>query len=365
MRSLSARMLAVLLIVGTMSFLGQPAPSVTRDEVDAACASSDAALARVEHGQARLDEAVAAYADANARLEQAAYEELGLRAALDDRSATVREARQLVSDRAVDLYMAGAAFSPDSLFAAPDMDAFLTGREAVAAVTEGDLEMADELEHLAAELEVLRADVDAKAAELVVIRQEAERWKLETDQLLTLALSSYWELSEECSKLYDEYQAQLRREAAARAARAAGAAGGIPPEATPGFLCPMSGPIAFINDWGFPRSGGRTHKGTDVFAPSGHPQLAVADGTVQLLNGGLGGIGIWLNSDYGVRYYYAHLSAYAGGLIEGQRVTTGDVVGYTGNTGNAATTPSHLHFGIRDAGGGWVNPYPTLARNCG
>ena len=99
------------------------------------------------------------------------------------------------------------------------------------------------------------------------------------------------------------------------------------------------------------------------FAAYGHPQVAVADGTVDLLSGGLGGTGIWLDSDYGIRYYYAHMSAYAPGLQEGQRVSAGDLVGFNGQSGNAKTTPPHLHFGIK-VDGSWVNPFPTLARNC-
>ncbi len=363
MRSLSARLLAFVLVAAVVA-IAEPAPSVTREEVDAACAESEQALARVETGQARLDEAVAAYLDAAHRLEDAAFAEFGLRSDLDEQSRQVRTTRAEVSERAVELYMASASLSADALFAAPSLDAFLTGQKAVTAASEEDLALADDLEAMSAEMDDLRAELTRASEELEVIRDEMEAWASETQTLLNQALSAYWELSDECSRLYDEYQAEQRRLAAERAARAAGAAGGIPAEATPGFLCPMSGPIAFINDWGFPRSGGRTHKGTDLFAPVGHPQVAVADGTVQLLNGGLGGIGVWLNADYGIRYYYAHLNGYAPGLTDGQRVTTGDVIGYTGNTGNARTTPSHLHFGIKTADG-WVNPYPTLARTCG
>ncbi|HEX2026693.1 MAG TPA: hypothetical protein VHF25_01700, partial [Nitriliruptorales bacterium] len=46
-----------------------------------------------------------------------------------------------------------------------------------------------------------------------------------------------------------------------------------------GYRCPVAG-ATFINDWGFPRPGGRTHEGTDVFARRGTPIRAVADGTV-------------------------------------------------------------------------------------
>ena len=49
----------------------------------------------------------------------------------------------------------------------------------------------------------------------------------------------------------------------------------------------------------------------------------------------------------GLRYYYAHLKRYANGLFEGQAVTTDTLLGYVGTSGNAASTPPHLHLKSR------------------
>ncbi|HYE56915.1 MAG TPA: M23 family metallopeptidase, partial [Rhodothermales bacterium] len=116
------------------------------------------------------------------------------------------------------------------------------------------------------------------------------------------------------------------------------------------------------------RSGGRTHHAIDIGAPTGTRLFAVADGRVlRMTNGGLGGIALTIQSDDGLLlYYYAHLSRYAEGLSEGQRVQAGDLVGYVGTTGNA--TVPHLHFAVWYAGrngyrtGDPVNPYPLLAQ---
>jgi hypothetical protein len=89
--------------------------------------------------------------------------------------------------------------------------------------------------------------------------------------------------------------------------------------------------------------------------------LAVADGTLGRVGiNRLGGNRLWLTDEAGNQFYYAHLSAYAPAAVEGARVRAGQVIGFVGNTGQAITTPPHLHFEIHPAGGDSVNPYPYL-----
>src|SRR5690606_2281487 len=57
-------------------------------------------------------------------------------------------------------------------------------------------------------------------------------------------------------------------------------------------------------------------------------------------------------------YYYAHLERAA--FDSARRVRAGDVLGYVGNSGNAATTPPHLHFGVYRWGRGAVDPLPLI-----
>lgn len=114
--------------------------------------------------------------------------------------------------------------------------------------------------------------------------------------------------------------------------------------------------------FGAPRDGGaRAHHGVDIFADRGTPVRAVANGRVRTGTAGIGGNHVWLSSGAlgvtGARYYYAHLDGFA--VDSGARVKTGDVLGYVGNTGNARTTPPHLHFGIY-TGSGPVDPAPFL-----
>ncbi len=120
------------------------------------------------------------------------------------------------------------------------------------------------------------------------------------------------------------------------------------------------------------RAGGvRVHDAIDIMAAEGSPVVAAAPGTVEKLyfsNGG-GGISAYIRSDDGLwTYYYAHLSAYAPGLAEGQHLLRGAPVGYVGHTGNASADGPHLHFAINRMAPGekWyngtpINPYPLLA----
>jgi len=77
---------------------------------------------------------------------------------------------------------------------------------------------------------------------------------------------------------------------------------------------------------------------------------------------GLGGKQVWLRDAMGHNFYYAHLDSQL--VREGQQVAPGDTLGLVGNTGNARTTPPHLHFGIYQRGphDPWPFVYEPTAR---
>ncbi len=104
-------------------------------------------------------------------------------------------------------------------------------------------------------------------------------------------------------------------------------------------------------------AGRRRHQGVDIFAPRGTPVVAALDGTVQSDTNPLGGNVAWLfGARASPRFYYAHLDRWE--VVGNARVRAGEVIGYVGNTGNARTTPPHLHFGVYDRGA--VDPMPFL-----
>lgn len=103
-------------------------------------------------------------------------------------------------------------------------------------------------------------------------------------------------------------------------------------------------------------AGRRQHEGVDIFAARGTPVLAAADGIVgSVTTNALGGNVVWLwDTGRGLTHYYAHLTQQD--VSAGQRVAAGDRLGTVGNTGNARTTPPHLHFGLYERGRGAIDP---------
>ena len=122
------------------------------------------------------------------------------------------------------------------------------------------------------------------------------------------------------------------------------------------------------------REGGlRVHDAIDIMAPRGTPVLAAAAGTVEKFHlSAAGGLTIYLRcDDRRFIHYYAHLDQYAPGLVEGQRVAQGQMIGAVGITGNADPNGPHLHFAVQltTAEAKWyqpslaLNPYPLLTRH--
>lgn len=104
-------------------------------------------------------------------------------------------------------------------------------------------------------------------------------------------------------------------------------------------------------------AGRRDHHGLDIFAARGTPVVAVRAGRISSTRiGGLGGKTVWLRDNRGHSFYYAHLDEQL--VSTGERVAPGDTLGLVGNTGNARTTPPHLHFGIYQNGP--HNPWPFV-----
>lgn len=117
------------------------------------------------------------------------------------------------------------------------------------------------------------------------------------------------------------------------------------------------------------KRGDRLHGALDLLAPRYTPVLAADDAVIgRLTTGAIGGIVIYARdlTDRFV-YYYAHLQRVQPGLVVGDTVAKGTVIGYVGTTGNAPPDVPHLHFQVMKRGAGrvwWdgppIDPLPFL-----
>lgn len=249
--------------------------------------------------------------------------------------ARLQTARTQLKKRAVAGYMGSPAAPINQILAAEDFNDLSRRFELLSSVIEADKARITEYnsarEAVGTELEQVVTDLDARRSAMTV-----------------------------ASTVLDGADSVLLAQQIQMAAVRAGSAvvGG-------GFVFPVAGAHSFSDTFGAPRMFGTSfahlHQGTDIFAASGTPLVAVERGVVIRMGSDvLGGTKLWLVGASGTRYYYAHLSGFAEGLVDGTVVQAGQLVGYVGNTGNAVTTPAHCHFEVHPNGGPAVNPYPLL-----
>ena len=214
----------------------------------------------------------------------------------------------------------------------------------------------------------LKEDLQIARDELSAIQKD----KKDTVSKLALEKKALDDKLAAATKAKKDLDAKLAKEAKAKKTVAASnprgssksntAVGTIINPGNGSMACPIAGPIGFSNDWGQPRSGGRSHKGNDLFSPRGTPNVAVVSGSVFFQSEGTGGLSAYVTGG-GNTYYYTHLNSTVGGS---RNVSRGEVIGYTGSSGNASGSATHTHFEIRQGGpnGTRVNPYATLRSVC-
>ena len=131
-----------------------------------------------------------------------------------------------------------------------------------------------------------------------------------------------------------------------------------PPTVRPAPLTYIT-PAAGVLSSGYGMRWGRMHSGIDIAEPIGTPVMAAAAGTVEFAGSTTGGYGnlIDVRHSDGSMTRYAHLDRVH--VQKGDCVTQGQVIGEMGSTG--LSTGSHLHFEIRLAVKGAVNPVAYLS----
>ncbi len=234
-------------------------------------------------------------------------------------------------------------------------------------------------------LDALEEEERRRIEEELRRRQAEEARRLEAARAAAVAADEAARAAQEAARVAGEQVAQAAASASAEnsqgvpaegdgalppvrpgdpaAAPAAGDSGGLAVlQAADGWVCPLAGPFSHFDDFGDPRHYGGWHKGNDLIAPAGTPVLATESGRVEHRANRIGGNSAYIFADSGNYYYNTHLSAYEN--VGAGWVPAGAVIGYVGDSGNAAGLP-HLHFEYHLGGrGNHINPYPIVREAC-
>jgi peptidoglycan hydrolase-like protein with peptidoglycan-binding domain len=145
------------------------------------------------------------------------------------------------------------------------------------------------------------------------------------------------------------------------------------------LVFPVAGDASYTDSFWASRYNG-THHAQDLMADKMVPVVAAATGTVTYVNWSSNPNDLRPGSccslrilhDDGWETTYIHLNndspgtddgagwGVAPGILPGSRVEAGQLIGWVGDSGNAETTPPHLHFELKSPGGVYVNPYDAL-----
>ncbi|MFA9444222.1 murein hydrolase activator EnvC [Egicoccus sp. AB-alg6-2] len=304
----------------------------------------DAVRDRVEGLRDDLDAATQEYEAVWAEVETVRTELLTIEAREQHLEGEARRLTALLGDRARSVFMHGSTATLQSLLAARGPQNAVERAGLIAALQFRQGASLEDAVATRTSLDQARRLADDRRAELHALEARLEQQQARLADRLEDAEAELASLQERADR-----QRTIDR----------GEQSGV-------YACPMNPRITHFRDtWGHPRSGGRRHKGTDVFGPMGAEVYAITGGTIaRHTQGGLGGISLYLQGDDGNVYYYTHLQGYAPLGAVGTRVEAGDLVAYNGDTGNARGGAPHIHFERKPGGGASVNPYPFLAAAC-
>lgn len=357
-------LLLFALIIALGSAVLPAAAAQSKDEVERTEAARDRAYEELLESRAALDAAVAAFEEIRSQTFDVSYRIERLETRISEDGAEARALEDAARALVVEAYINGASNGTVTIaLEAESIQEVITSQAIYERANALSISAFDRLDAVSRELDRLSADLEVEREDLGRLEQISQQAMERVNELLAASERRFNTKNDAMKAAIAKYEAEQARKRAAAAARRAREQAGTARGAVYDYLrCPSGAPMWFRNDWGNPRSGGRKHKGTDIFAAKGTRVNAVIAGTVRTRNGGLGGRAIWLYGNDGNAYYYAHLNTWK--VSTGQRVNKGQLIATVGNTGNASGGANHTHFQLHPGGGSPRNPYPTLAAVC-
>ena len=373
-RGLILLLIVALLVVVPIGASAQTEGDVDRaeDQVDRAQDATSAAYGKWNAAQDELEEALLELDKVTSQLDNLIYTIGLLESKISTYEGDVEGLKETAQELVLEAYTSGGRGLVTAAFEAGSIQDLLTSQQLMDRAASRDIADLDRLQAVSREMDRLKLELVDNKAEVEVLEAKAGELVNRQAALSDEAKETYNNASAAEQRAIDNLSKERRELQAAIALKKArdvaaansksGTAAGLPPAATPGFYCPVQGGASFIDSWGFPRSGGRRHKGVDMFNTRNTPLVAVVDGKVKFSSNSLGGLSTHLYAG-GTTYYYTHLEKHPSNISSGQNVKAGTVIGYLGNSGNARYTSPHLHFEIRPNNVA-INPYPTVRHYC-
>jgi murein DD-endopeptidase MepM/ murein hydrolase activator NlpD len=342
-RKAGIRLIAIGLILSLFIMVSPPLHRVLGATLEEKQAEAEKVKAQIDNMKAESQRLAQEY---NAALDQVEAMRLQVesnRQQLDKAQSDYRKARMILNDTLRSIYKSGDVNSLEVLLESTSLDDLLSRYDFFQYIGSRDQQVFQQCKKLQEEIGQKQRDLEEEQVQ---------------QQQLAASLNAKQQAMEASIQQQQTYLDSVNKEILTLLAQNynTGAGGGNPyPTSIGNFIFPVRGPHSFSNDWHAPRTG-HLHQGCDVFAALGTPCVACVTGTVNLGSGGNAGNYVRLVADNGDVFYYMHLNAFAAT----GHVPAGTVIGYVGNTGNAAGGPCHLHFEIHPGGGAAIPPYPIL-----
>lgn len=359
----------------------------TKDNLNEVNSQKEESQDKVNNLSSQIDSYESKINSLKSEIETKTNEVNELQKKLDELEAEREKNQSLLDERLVTLYESGEVSYLDMLLSSTDLTDFISSYYMIETLTAADKELIQNLENDKKEIADTQekvnnslGEIEKNKTELESVQQELSKAKNEEQTKVDKLTEQSHDLEndvEEYEKKMKELDAkekaqeaalQKKYEEAKKKAEQGNSSGSNSNSgsssggsvSSKGFIRPVkTGKITA----GMYYSSGKYHGAVDFGVSVGTPVYAAADGIVVTSTwGGSDSYGYYIKIKHynnGLYTLYAHGSSLVAKV--GQEVKQGQLIMYSGNTGNS--TGPHLHFEVRVAPGGYnnrVNPLNYL-----